>query len=93
MAVNLNQGGQVSMTVTGEDHSLNQDPDFNVCLFSTWNWKQPTPAPIEERFPRYLNIDSSIVFKENKVETNAEDSYIHIVYKLSKVVVTLGSAI
>jgi hypothetical protein len=78
-----NQGVQISMTVTGEDDATNTDPNYNVMYWNSVTYA-PNHYPIEERFERNLNIDSTITFKEVKMETNAEDFFVHIVYKLNK---------
>jgi hypothetical protein len=85
MAGTAYQGTQIKMIVQGEDHYLNVDMDatFNFLSYQ-WNWNQPNPPPMEERFARYLNNDSSIQFTEEKTETNAEDFFVHIVYKITK---------
>ena len=87
MALNVSQGGMVHMIVQGEDNAKNLDMDspFNT-LYHRWTIITDNNPPVmEERFPRYLNNDSIIVFKELKCQTNAEVSFIHIVYKLQKV--------
>lgn len=87
MAINISQGGMCTMTVQGEDNYLNAEMDspFNT-MYHRWTIiTQNTPDPMEERFPRFLNNDSVILFSEYKCQTNAEVSFIHIVYKLLKV--------
>jgi hypothetical protein len=85
MAGTAYQGTQIKMNVQGEDNYLNVDMDATLNFLSyQWNWNQPNPPPMEERFSRYLNNDSSIIFTEEKTETNAETFFVHIVYKLTK---------
>lgn len=86
MAGTVYQGTQIKMIVVSEDKATNSDQDaaFNFLSYQ-WNWNQPNPPPLEERFRRYLNNTSSIQFTEEKTEVNAEDFWVHIVYKLEKV--------
>jgi hypothetical protein len=78
-----NQGVQISLTVTGEDDATNTDPNYSVMYWNSVTYA-PNMYPFEERFERNLNIDSIVTFKEVKMETNAEDFFVHIEYKLNK---------
>ena len=85
MAGTAYQGTQIKMNVQGEDNYLNVDMDATLNFLSyQWNWYQPNPPSMEERFPRRLNNDSSVTFTEQKTETNAESFWVHIVYRITK---------
>lgn len=86
MAGTTYQGTEISCVFQGEDDKLNVDMDATAnTLYFGWNWYQPFPPPVEpELFPRRLTNDFSLTIKEEKRETNAEDFFVHAIYKITK---------
>ena len=83
MAGTAYQGTAITMVVSAMDHYLNTDPDFSTTGVQ-WNWNHPFVEAEPERITRKLNNDTSITFKEEKTETNAEDFEVMIIYKITK---------
>ncbi len=87
MAGTAYQGCLLSGIPLGEDDTLNVDTGAAAIktVYHGWNWYQPYPPPVElEQFPRRMTNLFSMTFKEQKRETNAETTFIHIVYRITK---------
>jgi hypothetical protein len=87
MAGTAYQGALYTAVAVSEDDTLNTDTAAKVLetMYFGWNWYQPHPGGIElEKFPRRMTSAFKITFTEQKRETNAEDSYVHIIYQITK---------
>jgi hypothetical protein len=87
MAGTAYQGALYTAQVLSEDDALNTDTGAKAIetMYFGWNWNQPYPGGIElEKYSRRMTNAFKITFTEQKRETNAETSYVHIVYKITK---------
>jgi hypothetical protein len=85
MAGTAYQGTQLTALYQGEDDVLNLDMDATLnTIYRQWNWNILFYEGEPERFYRRMTKKFSCTFKEVKTETNAEDFYVHIVYKIIK---------
>lgn len=83
MAGTAYQGTQITMNVSAMDHYLNTDADYKI-MGVQWNWNHPFVESEPQKIPMMLTNDSSICFKEEKTETNAEVYEVYIIVKITK---------
>ena len=83
MAGTAYQGTEIIGTALYEDDLLNDTQAYNYS-YVHWNWNQPYVRTEPELFSRQMTNKFTYTFTEEKTETNAEDFYVYIIYKVTK---------
>jgi len=85
MAGTQYQGTQLAIAFQGEDNVLNTDMDVTAnTIYRQWSWLMGAYEGEPEKFPRKMTKAFSCTFTVTKTETNAEDFFVHLVYKITK---------
>ena len=83
MAGTAYQGTSLIGKALDEDVGLNDSMQYSS-VWVHWNWNQPYVQCEPEKFSRRMTNEFTYTFTEEKTETNAENFFVHIVYKITK---------